>query len=101
MIVAEDANSKQKACLHASDAMDPALGPGWGTFVNSKQYFQHLSKYVTEDEVNTSLRVIYCGLKKFTTDQSLRGVCSDLECKQQVGEGIKGYGNQVGDIRAA
>jgi hypothetical protein len=50
-IVAEDANFKQKARLRAGDAKDPALGPGWATFVNNEKYFDHLAKHANHDEV--------------------------------------------------
>jgi hypothetical protein len=49
--VAEDANFKQKARLRAGDAKDPALGPGWATFVNNEKYFEHLANHVDHDEV--------------------------------------------------
>ena len=49
--MAEDANFKQKARLRSGDAKDPALGPGWATFVNNEKYFNHLAKQVDHDEV--------------------------------------------------
>ena len=51
LIVAEDANFKQKSRIRSHDARDPALGPGWATFVNEDTYKEHWSKRVDDDEV--------------------------------------------------
>jgi len=57
--VAEDANFKQKARLRSNASRDPALGPGWATFVNNEAYLKHLSKYVDQDEVRDDPPVFY------------------------------------------
>ena len=51
LILQEDANFKQKSRLRSSDNRDPALGPGWATFVAGDAYFDHLSKYIDPEEV--------------------------------------------------
>ncbi|KAF4582638.1 hypothetical protein EYR40_002561 [Pleurotus pulmonarius] len=51
LILQEDANFKQKSRLRSADNRDPALGPGWATFVAGDTYFDHLSKYVDPEEV--------------------------------------------------
>ncbi|KAF4572395.1 hypothetical protein EYR36_006897 [Pleurotus pulmonarius] len=48
----EDANFKQKNRLRSTDGRDPALGPGWATFVAEVPYFAHLSNYVDQEEIN-------------------------------------------------
>ncbi|KAJ8690141.1 hypothetical protein PTI98_011599 [Pleurotus ostreatus] len=52
LILQEDANFKQKSWLRSADNRDPALGPGWATFVAGDTYFDHLSKYVDPEEIN-------------------------------------------------
>ncbi|KAF9490825.1 hypothetical protein BDN71DRAFT_1373309, partial [Pleurotus eryngii] len=47
-----DANFKQKNRLRSTDGRDPALGPGWATFVAEVPYFAHLSNYVDQEEIN-------------------------------------------------
>jgi hypothetical protein len=51
LMVAEDANFKQKSRMRADDEKDPPLGPGWATFVNDRSYRDHISKYANQDEV--------------------------------------------------
>ena len=51
LLVAEDANFKQKARLRSNDDKDPALGPGWGTFVDGRAYQEHVSTHANQDEV--------------------------------------------------
>lgn len=51
LILAEDANFKQKARLRSNNMKDPPLGPGWATFVHNDAYLEHLAKYIDQDEV--------------------------------------------------
>jgi hypothetical protein len=51
LLVAEDANFKQKAQFHSNDVKDPALGPGWATFVDGQIYEQHILEHGNQDEV--------------------------------------------------
>lgn len=51
LIMAEDANFKQKARLRPKTSKDPPLGPGWATFVQNDAYLQHLAKFIDQDEV--------------------------------------------------
>ncbi|KAF9496215.1 hypothetical protein BDN71DRAFT_1505912 [Pleurotus eryngii] len=52
LLLQEDANFKQKNRLRSTDGRDPALGPGWATFVAEEPYFTHLSNYVDQEEIN-------------------------------------------------
>jgi hypothetical protein len=52
LIIAEDANFKQKSRLRSSDEKDPALGPGWATFVNSQVYQDHLATHGNQEEIS-------------------------------------------------
>ncbi|KAF4580325.1 hypothetical protein EYR38_003220, partial [Pleurotus pulmonarius] len=52
LLLQEDANFKQKNRLRSTDGRDPALGPGWATFVAEVPYFAHLSNYVDQEEIN-------------------------------------------------
>ncbi|KAJ8697360.1 hypothetical protein PTI98_004170 [Pleurotus ostreatus] len=52
LLLQEDANFKQKNRLRSTDNRDPALGPGWATFVSEEPYFAHLSSYVDQEEIN-------------------------------------------------
>jgi hypothetical protein len=52
LLLAEDANFKQKSRYRSSNVKDPALGPGWVTFVNNDVYLNHLSKHTDVDEIN-------------------------------------------------
>lgn len=52
LFVALDANFRLKAKLRANEKYDPSLGPGFFYFVPDGPYKQHLSTYVSEEEVN-------------------------------------------------
>ena len=53
LILAEDANFKQKSRLRSGKNTDPPLGPGWGTFVSSQPYLDYVSKFANQDEICT------------------------------------------------
>ncbi|KAJ7587055.1 hypothetical protein C8J56DRAFT_1083227 [Mycena floridula] len=57
LILAQDANFKQKLRACKGDIDDPTLGPGWATFVNEEAYLAYVSKYVGEDEL---LKINHC-----------------------------------------
>ena len=42
LILAEDANFKQKARAWSNVNKDPPIGPGWGTFVENEAYLRHI-----------------------------------------------------------
>jgi hypothetical protein len=52
LILAEDANFKQKARLRSDVAKDPPLGPGWGTFVENTAYIEYVAQAANADEVS-------------------------------------------------
>ncbi|KAJ7040183.1 hypothetical protein C8F04DRAFT_912963, partial [Mycena alexandri] len=47
LILAMDANFKMKNRIRAREHDDPSLGPGWGAFVEPKEYQKHLRKYIS------------------------------------------------------
>jgi hypothetical protein len=49
--MAMDANFRQKARFRPNDERDPALGPGWATFVNYADYASYLAGRTHPDEV--------------------------------------------------
>ena len=51
LILAEDANFKQKARARSNIKKDPPLGPGWGTFVENEAYLRHISTAPNKTEV--------------------------------------------------
>jgi len=52
LILAKDANFKQKARLRSDVARDPPLGPGWGTFVENCAYIEYVLPHAANaDEV--------------------------------------------------
>jgi hypothetical protein len=51
LILAEDANFKQKARLRSDVARDPPLGPGWGTFVENHAYIDYVAQAANAEEV--------------------------------------------------
>ncbi|KAJ7116090.1 hypothetical protein C8R44DRAFT_628252 [Mycena epipterygia] len=55
LILAMDANFKLKNKICARERDDPSLGPGWGAFVEPKNYKKHLRKYVGEKDISTCI----------------------------------------------
>ena len=51
MFIAIDANFRLKRRAVSNETQDPALGSGWGYFVEDSNYRVHLRKYVEQDEV--------------------------------------------------
>ncbi|KAK7022721.1 hypothetical protein VNI00_016997 [Paramarasmius palmivorus] len=52
LILSIDANFKQKARARANDSRDPALGPGWGCFVDNEEYMEEVRKQTKQDEIS-------------------------------------------------
>ncbi|KIL56756.1 hypothetical protein M378DRAFT_57844, partial [Amanita muscaria Koide BX008] len=52
LILAEDANFKQKARLRSGKTDHDALGPGWGTFVAHKPYLEYVSQFADQNEIS-------------------------------------------------
>ncbi|KIP01514.1 hypothetical protein PHLGIDRAFT_80473 [Phlebiopsis gigantea 11061_1 CR5-6] len=53
MVIAIDANFRLKRRAVSSEERDPALGSGWGHFVENSQYHQHLLNHAQEDDMST------------------------------------------------
>jgi hypothetical protein len=52
LILAEDANFKQKSRMRSGKTdLDP-LGPGWGTFVSHEPYLNYVSQFADQKEVS-------------------------------------------------
>jgi hypothetical protein len=52
LILAEDANFKQKARLRSGTTDSDALGPGWGMFVSHVPYLDYVSQFADQKEVS-------------------------------------------------
>ena len=58
-IIAIDANFRLKRRAVSSEARDPAMGSGWGYFVEDTAYREFLKSYVDQEEVRSSV-VLTC-----------------------------------------
>lgn len=67
LILAEDANFKQKARARSNINKDPPLGPGWGTFVENEAYLRHISTAPNKTEVLFMSFFVNCQLMEHTT----------------------------------
>lgn len=54
LILAMDANFRLTNRMRANEHDDAELGPGWGCFVESTSYKEHLKNYVSEADVSAS-----------------------------------------------
>ncbi|KAK1216163.1 hypothetical protein PQX77_021216 [Marasmius sp. AFHP31] len=52
LFVSGDANFKQKARSRPNDRRDPALGPGWGSFVPNELYMSEVGKRTEQSEIS-------------------------------------------------
>ena len=59
MFIAIDANFRLKRRAVSNETRDPALGSGWGYFVEDSDYRAHLREYVDQDEVRSTPFVHY------------------------------------------
>ncbi|KAJ7041698.1 hypothetical protein C8F04DRAFT_946732 [Mycena alexandri] len=98
LILAMDANFKMKNRIRAREHDDPSLGPGWGAFVEPKEYKKHLRKYVGEKDVigrQISTCIAFAALTqkdtRNTTGLRVSGVggvvCARHECMRPNGLG--------------
>lgn len=53
-MVAIDANFRLKRRAVSSNDRDPALGSGWGYFVEDSPYLQHVLRYANQEDVSAS-----------------------------------------------
>ena len=58
LIVAVDANFRLKRRAVSSNKQDPALGSGWGYFVEDTAYREHILQYADQEDVSATS---YCG----------------------------------------
>lgn len=54
LTVAIDTNFRLKRRAVSSNERDPALGSGWGYFVEDAPYLQHVLRYANQDDVSVS-----------------------------------------------
>ncbi|KAF7309062.1 CxC2 domain-containing protein [Mycena kentingensis (nom. inval.)] len=76
LMLAIDANFRLKNRVRANEKHDPSLGPGWGCFVNSGEYKDHLRDYVAEEDISTCIAFAALMEKntKLTTGLRVSGV---------------------------
>ncbi|KAJ7059326.1 hypothetical protein C8F01DRAFT_1255022 [Mycena amicta] len=55
LMLAIDANFRLKNRIRGNEKHDPSLGPGWGYFVESEAYKDHLRDYVAESDVSSCI----------------------------------------------
>ncbi|KAJ7066090.1 hypothetical protein C8F01DRAFT_1248138 [Mycena amicta] len=55
LMLALDANFRLKNHMRTNKKHDPSLGPGWGCFVETEPYKEHLRDYVAEVDVSTCI----------------------------------------------
>ncbi|KAJ7067282.1 hypothetical protein C8F01DRAFT_1208404 [Mycena amicta] len=55
LMLALDANFRLKNRMRTNEKHDPSLGPGWGCFVETEAYKEHLRDYVAEVDVSTCI----------------------------------------------
>lgn len=60
LILAMDANFRLTNRMRANEHDDAELGPGWGCFVESAPYKEHLRNYVSEADVCISFLYRVC-----------------------------------------
>ncbi|KAJ7138908.1 hypothetical protein C8R46DRAFT_1234147 [Mycena filopes] len=86
LIIAVDANFRLKNRMRANEIDDPALGSGWGYWVEPKAYKKHIKKYVNETDVSTCIAFAALLQKdsRMTTGLRVSGVggcvCARHEC---------------------
>ena len=51
LVLAIDANFRLRRRAVSSDERDPALGDGWGYFVQHEPYVEHILKHAKQDDV--------------------------------------------------
>ncbi|KAJ7028878.1 hypothetical protein C8F04DRAFT_1265444 [Mycena alexandri] len=93
LILAVDANFRLKNRMRKNEIDDPPLGPGWGYWVEPKEYRKHVKKYVNETDVSTCIAFAALLQKdtRLTTGLRVSGVggcvCARHECMRPNGLG--------------
>ncbi|KAJ7457546.1 hypothetical protein B0H11DRAFT_1738205 [Mycena galericulata] len=86
LLLAVDANFRLKNRMRINEIDDPSLGPGWGYWVEPRQYKEHLSKYIHEKDMSTCIAFAALLQKdtRLTTGLRVSGVggcvCARHEC---------------------
>ena len=83
LILAEDANFKQKAWLWSGKTDNDALGPGWGTFMSNKPYLDYISQFANQDEVS-SASLNWIQLIIWQSDLALHWFCHSMVSKYKM-----------------
>ncbi|KAF7323529.1 CxC2 domain-containing protein [Mycena kentingensis (nom. inval.)] len=75
LMLAIDANFRLKNRIRTNEKNDPSLGPGWGCFVETEEYKDHLRDYVAENDEHQHLYRV-CGVngKEYEVDYGLESV---------------------------
>ncbi|KAJ3551391.1 hypothetical protein NM688_g4727 [Phlebia brevispora] len=78
MLVAIDANFRLKRRAVSSNERDPALGSGWGYFVEDTRYREHVLRYATQEDISTctGFAAISQANKKFSKGYAVTGIGS-------------------------
>ncbi|KAJ7805460.1 hypothetical protein B0H14DRAFT_3485136 [Mycena olivaceomarginata] len=82
LIVAMDANFRLRNRMRANEIDDPSLGPGWGCWVDSTAYRDHIKNYVPESDVSTCIAFAALLQKdtRMTTGLRVSGVGGVVYC---------------------
>ena len=62
MVIAIDANFRLKRRAVSSNNRDPALGSGWGFFVENIKYREHVLRYADQEDVRTARHISLTGV---------------------------------------
>ncbi|KAF7321844.1 CxC2 domain-containing protein [Mycena kentingensis (nom. inval.)] len=81
LMLAIDANFRLKNRIRTNEKNDPSLGPGWGCFVETEEYKDHLRDYVAENDEHQHLYRV-CGVngKEYEVDYGLESVGGGWLC---------------------
>ncbi|KAI3605284.1 hypothetical protein WG66_013037 [Moniliophthora roreri] len=104
LLLAEDANFKQKARARPNDHRDVPLNPGWGCTVAHKPYLEEMAKYANQDEIShcVGFSAIWNANNKKTKGLRATGVgavtCSRHEVIRPNGLGDLQVGERYGNM---
>ncbi|KAF7797546.1 hypothetical protein EIP86_008746 [Pleurotus ostreatoroseus] len=78
MLIAIDANFRLKRRAVSSNERDPALGSGWGYFVEDAPYYEHILQYADQEDISTctGFAAISQANKKFNKGYAVTGIGS-------------------------
>ncbi|KAK7051669.1 hypothetical protein VNI00_004648 [Paramarasmius palmivorus] len=99
LLLATDANFKQKARARANDSRDPPLGPGWGCTLDHEPYLKVMASHASQEEIShcVGFNAIWNANKKKTKGLRATGVGS-VTCSRHETFRANGMGDlQVGE----